>query len=96
MSEQTPLKTRPRRELSAWRNAIFVVFALSGLSVSTWVARLPAIRDGLGLSTGEIGLLILGMSAGSIVGLIAAQLIMGRFGPRRGMVFSLVTVRSTS
>lgn len=92
MSEQTPLKTRPRHELSAWRNAIFVVFALSGLSVSTWVARLPAIRDGLGLSTGEIGLLILGMSAGSIVGLIAAQLIMGRFGPRRGMVFSLVTV----
>ncbi|MFZ4894443.1 MFS transporter [Plantibacter sp. Mn2098] len=83
---------RPRRELVAWRNAIFVIFALSGLSIATWVARLPAIRDSLGISTGEIGLLILGMSIGSIVGLIAAPPVLGRLGPRRGMATSLSIV----
>ncbi|HXH36784.1 MAG TPA: MFS transporter [Plantibacter sp.] len=80
---------RPRRELLAWRNAIFVIFALSGLSIATWVARLPAIRDNLGLTTGTVGLLILGMSIGSIIGLVAAQHLLARLGPRRGMQLAL-------
>lgn len=90
MSEPTnphtaPVALRPRRELLAWRNAIFVVFALSGLSIATWVARIPAIRDNLGLTTGTVGLLILGMSIGSVVGLVASQHLLARLGPRRGM-----------
>lgn len=94
MSEPTnphtaPVALRPRRELLAWRNAIFVIFALSGLSIATWVARLPAIRDNLDLTTGTVGLLILGMSIGSILGLIASQHILGRLGPRHGMQLTL-------
>ncbi|VXB39357.1 MFS transporter [Plantibacter sp. T3] len=94
MSESTnpptaPVALRPRRELLAWRNAIFVIFALSGLSIATWVARLPAIRDNLDLTTGTVGLLILGMSIGSILGLIASQHILGRLGPRHGMQLTL-------
>ena len=27
------------RELVAWRNAVFVIFILSGLAMATWVAR---------------------------------------------------------
>ncbi|WP_285026768.1 MFS transporter [Plantibacter sp. ME-Dv--P-122b] len=99
MSEPTnphtaPVTVRPRRELLAWRNAIFVIFALSGLSIATWVARIPAIRDNLGLTTGTIGLLILGMSIGSVVGLVASQHLLARLGPRRGMqlVLGLVAV----
>jgi len=84
-----PVALRPRRELLAWRNAIFVIFALSGLSIATWVARLPAIRDNLDLTTGTVGLLILGMSIGSILGLIASQHILGRLGPRHGMQLTL-------
>ncbi|TKJ99751.1 MFS transporter [Plantibacter flavus] len=94
MSEPTnpqtaPVALRPRRELLAWRNAIFVIFALSGLSIATWVARIPAIRDNLELTTGTVGLLILGMSIGSILGLIASQHILGRLGPRHGMQLTL-------
>jgi MFS family permease len=84
-----PVAVRPRRELLAWRNAIFVIFALSGLSIATWVARLPAIRDNLDLTTGTVGLLILGMSIGSILGLVASQHILGRLGPRHGMQLTL-------
>ncbi|MGG7464853.1 MULTISPECIES: MFS transporter [unclassified Plantibacter] len=95
MSEPTPTSpttVRPRRELIAWRNAVFVVFTLSGLSIATWVSRLPAIRDSLGFSTGEIGLLILGMSIGSILGLIASPPLLARLGPRRGMATALCIV----
>ncbi|ROR83541.1 Fucose permease [Plantibacter flavus] len=94
MSEPTnphtaPVALRPRRELLAWRNAIFVIFALSGLSIATWVARIPAIRDNLELTTGAVGLLILGMSIGSILGLVASQHLLARLGPRHGMQLTL-------
>lgn len=84
--------TFTRSELLGWRNAIFVMFALSGLSLATWVSRLPAIRDSLGLTTGNVGVLILGMSAGSVLGLLLSAWILGRIGPRRGMALSMILV----
>jgi MFS family permease len=87
-----PAPARPRRELVAWRNAIFTIFFLSGLSLASWVARIPAVRDDVGLSTQGVGLVILTGSIGSIVGLIAAPWIMARFGARLGMSGMLVTV----
>ncbi len=81
-----------RSELVAWRNAIFVMFALSGLSIATWVSRLPAIRDGLGLTTGNVGILIFGMSAGSILGLLLSAWLLNTLGPRRGMALSMILV----
>ena len=94
MSQPTSTSTRTRRELSAWRNAVFVIFILSGLSLATWVARIPGIRDdlGLGKDPAAIGLLILGLSIGSIVGLTASSPILLRFGPHRGMVAALAIV----
>jgi MFS family permease len=85
-------ETLTRRQLIAWRNAIFVVFALSGVSIASWVARLPAVRDHLGLDTAQIGILIFAMSAGSVLGLIAAPPVMLRIGARAGMVLSLCIV----
>ena len=76
------LGRRPRRELIAWRNAIFAIFFLSGLSLASWVARLPAIRDDVGLSTQGVGLVILAGSAASVLGLIVAPWLMARFGAR--------------
>ncbi|GAA2031140.1 MFS transporter [Agromyces tropicus] len=83
---------RPRRELVAWRNAIFAIFFLSGFSLASWVARIPAIRDAVGLSTQGVGLVILMGSIASIVGLVAAPWLMARFGARLGMIGVLVTV----
>ena len=83
---------RSRRELVAWRNAIFTIFFLSGLSLASWVARLPAIRSEVDLSTQGVGLVILSGSIASILGLIAAPWLMARFGTRLGMAGVLVTV----
>ena len=86
-------KTAPAsRELVAWRNAVFTVFFLSGLSLASWVARLPAVRDDVGLSIQGVGLVILAGSIASIVGLIAAPWLMARFGARRGMIGVLFAV----
>ncbi|MEL4319455.1 MFS transporter [Leifsonia sp. YIM 134122] len=98
MSQTTPPDSkidspvRSRRELLAWRNAVFAIFFLSGLSIASWVARIPAVRDDTGLSLGGIGLVIFGMSAGSVLGLIAAPWVLARIGARRGMVAALFLV----
>lgn len=91
MSQPTPTTTRSRGELTAWRNAVFVIFILSGLALATWVARIPGIRDdlGLGKDPAAVGLLILGMSVGAILGLTVASPLLVRFGPHRGMVAGL-------
>lgn len=66
----------------AWRNAIFAIFMLPGIAMATWVSRLPAVRDSLELSTDQVGFLIFGVAAGSIVGLLLSGHIVARFGAR--------------
>lgn len=96
MSQPTPTSSasapaRSRRELVAWRNAVFAVFVLSGLAIATWVARIPGVRDDLGLGTdpSAVGLLILGLSAGAVLGLVLASPVLVRFGPHTSMFGSL-------
>ena len=76
-------RVRPSAGLRHWRNALFTIFALSGFVFASWASRVPAVRDLLHASPQEMGLLILGFSAGSIVGLLAASHIIARLGPVR-------------
>ena len=61
---------------------MFVIFALCGLALASWVARLPATRDALGASTLEMGVLIFGLSLGSILGLLISSHLIARFGAK--------------
>lgn len=67
----------------ARRNGLLVLFALSGLVMSSWVSRTPDIRDLVGASTVEMGLILLGLSAGSMVGVLAGGPLVARFGAKR-------------
>lgn len=69
---------------------VFVIFGLNGVAVATWISRLPAIRDILGISLAEVGLLIFGLSAGAVSGLLAAAVVVHRLGARRTMVLTFV------
>src|SRR5689334_1508723 len=70
------------QSIRAWRNAMFVVFAACGFALAAWVSRTPAIRDGLGASTAEMGWLIFAIAGGAIFGLTSAGWLIGRFGAR--------------
>ena len=78
-----------RRDVVRWRNAIFVIFALSGFGISTWLGRVPSIRDILHASTLEMGFLAGGISVGSIVGVTISSHFIAMFGARRTMLASL-------
>ncbi|WP_242448222.1 MFS transporter [Cellulomonas sp. WB94] len=66
------------------------LFALNGLTFSSWLARLPTVRDELGLSTGQLGSVLLASSAGSLVMVVIAGTLVTRFGGRRVLLASTV------
>ncbi|GAA3697848.1 MFS transporter [Microlunatus aurantiacus] len=75
----------------SWRNAMFVVFAACGFALAAWVSRTPAVRDGLGASTGHMGWLIFAIAGGAIFGLVSAGALIGRFGARPVIRIALLT-----
>ncbi|MGO1339771.1 MAG: MFS transporter, partial [Cellulosimicrobium funkei] len=57
---------RPDRRvvaLATW--SVFAVFFLNGFNFATWASRLPAVRDSLGFTEAQMGLLLLFMAVGS-------------------------------
>lgn len=60
-----------------------LVFGMLGLAAGTWAARIPAIKDGLHLSAGILGLALLGPALGSVLAMPAAGAILATVPPRR-------------
>ncbi|HEX2143919.1 MAG TPA: MFS transporter [Glycomyces sp.] len=75
-----PAFSRTDPVLARWRNAVFAVFALSGFVFASWAARVPNVRDILGATTQEMGVLILGLAAGAMLGLAASSHIIAHLG----------------
>ncbi|CAN5149748.1 MFS transporter [soil metagenome] len=71
-----------RAQVRAWRNALFVIFGACGIGMASWAARLPSVRDTLHASTQDMGVLIFGVAAGSIIGLLASSHVVSRLGAR--------------
>ncbi|TKV61527.1 MFS transporter [Nakamurella flava] len=78
-----------RSQVTAWRNALFVIFGVVGVGMASWVARTPTIRDSLQASTWQMGLVVFGLSCGAILGLLAASTVIEKFGTKAIMVFGL-------
>ncbi|MGG1940173.1 MFS transporter [Paenibacillus polymyxa] len=64
------------------RNILFLLFALPGVAFASWVSRTPVIRDTLHVSTAEMGIIIFGLAAGSLLGLLSAGNVISRIGGR--------------
>ncbi|MEQ6896283.1 MFS transporter [Microbacterium sp. KR10-403] len=79
-----------RTQVTRWRNAVFAIFLASGLSIATWSARVPAIRDTLGISRTDVGLMLFIGGIASIIGLSVSSVILARFGARRSMLALMV------
>ena len=89
MTSVTP-SSLTRAQIRHWRNALFGVFALCGVGLASWAARIPAVSEGLSLGTADVGLLLLGAAVGSILGLLASGHVVARFGARAVMRWALI------
>ena len=79
-----------RKQIHGWRNGVFVVFALCGIGIASWMSRTPAIKAELAVSTAEMGILIFAIALGSILGLLSSSHLLARFGARAVMASCFV------
>jgi len=70
-------------DLDRARRAVSIAFVGAGFAFASWASRIPQVRDGLALSPGELGGLLLALAVGSLSALPFAGLVVGRFGEAR-------------
>jgi MFS family permease len=69
--------------LRASRLAVLAVFFTNGLVIGSWVVRIPAVKERLGLGDGLLGVALLGMAVGALVAMPIVGALVSRFGSRR-------------
>jgi MFS family permease len=69
-------------DVSRARAATFMAFFVTGAVFATWAARVPAVQDRLGLSSGGLALAVLGLEGGAVLGLPAGGMLVARAGSR--------------
>ena len=62
--------------------AISVIFFLTGAGTANWAVRIPAVQEQLGLTAGQLGIALVGVSVGAMLAMPLA----GRLVARRGSV----------
>ncbi|HEY5833255.1 MFS transporter [Streptomyces sp.] len=65
------------------RVALAVCFAADGFLFAGWVVRIPAIKDQVGASAGQLGLALLGVSAGAVATMVLTGRLCRMFGSER-------------
>lgn len=73
----------PRKALQLRTWALFAFFFIPGLLMASWATRTPAIRDILSVSTAEMGVVLFGLSVGSMSGILSSAWLVKRYGTRK-------------
>jgi MFS family permease len=74
----------------AARRAIVVTFLLNGILMGSWAVRIPAVRERLALSDGELGVALAFIAIGSIVAMPLAGALTARVGSRLTTTAALI------
>ncbi len=73
--------TAPRVRAARW--AVAAMFFVNGALLANWVARIPAVQQRLGLSTGALGIALLGMAIGALAAFPVTGWLIAHYGSRR-------------
>jgi MFS family permease len=74
----------------AARAATAAAFLASGFALASWLSRIPQLRDQLQLQPATLGLVLLAVSAGSVLALPMAGPVVARFGSRHTVTVTAV------
>lgn len=75
-----PATDAPLSRLTRLRTTLTIFFALDGFLFAGWVVRIPAIKQQTGASASDLGLALLGVSAGAVVTMMFTGRMCARFG----------------
>src|ERR1700746_2807137 len=77
------------------RLALSAIFAPHGFIFASWAVRVPAVKQQTGASAAELGLALLGLSAGAVATMLLAGALCRRFGSPRVTVLSCAVLSLT-
>src|SRR5580693_4544922 len=80
------------RRVVAPRPAVVAVFFALGATAGVWAARIPALKAGLHLSAGTLGLVLLGPAIGSVLAMPATGAILTVVPPRRVVQLGVLAI----
>lgn len=85
MTRRNRTSARPPVDAATARGvrATYLVFAGSGFGFASWASRIPQVKMSLGLSSGQLGLLLLAIAVGSVLALPLAGPLVTALGSRR-------------
>lgn len=66
------------------------LFALFGIVGTSWMTRLPSIREALGVSSAQLGLILIVGAVGALFAVMSTGAVVARFGSRRTLVAATV------
>jgi MFS family permease len=84
------IRPDPTQDLRRARIGVTTLFVLLGLGTGSLASRVPAIKGQLHLSTGSLGLALLGTAVGSVLSTPISGWVLARVAPRRWIAFGLV------
>src|SRR5215212_8921852 len=83
---------RPTSQRTAWF-AIAAVFFVNGVTLASWISRIPTLTERLDLSPGQLGLALMALAAGALVAFpIAGRLIDTRSSAFTVVCFGLIMI----
>lgn len=65
------------------RRAVYVAFGTAGFSFASWASLIPRVKQSLGLSPGQLGLVLLSIAVGSAIALPLTGVVIMRIGTSR-------------
>ena len=77
-------------DLARWHRTILILFSTAGLTGASMMVRLPEVRQTLGVTTSQLGLVLLSFAIGAMSGLMVVGKFIAHRGTRRGIVIGLV------
>lgn len=88
LERESVVVAAPRLHLNAAWWGVVAVFLVHGLVVSTWVSRIAAVKWGLRLSDGALGLALFGSAIGSVIAIPTAGWAVSKFGSRKAVLWT--------
>ena len=71
--------------------AVYIAFIVNGFIFASWAARIPQVRDGLRVSPGALGLILLSVAAGSTIATPLSGLVITWLGDSRTVAVMSLT-----
>jgi fucose permease len=82
---------RSRAQVSGATRAVYTAFIANGFIFASWAARIPQVRDGLRVSPGVLGLILLCIAAGSTIATPLSGLVITWLGDSRTVAVMSLT-----